>query len=268
MLMPLLPCIFLAPSQLLPVSVSWNSSDRVKTYFLGVCFWWDHFADLPQPSAYQCWRGGVGDGMRSRFLCKCSSPSQTHCAGSRLYLRWTKVAEDWDFNSPSILPGSYQICAQRCIAMKGRTCRCSMFTPISWMWDFNFLRKSAPTILEMPHGVQGEAGFFQRWCGCWTLNQCKPLGAWWWYRIQLELQVLNVWKSIPELFWKRVPVRWLIFRCWPFVSLNPFVVVLPLNPKSNPVFLSSLCFSLTPVLFFSPVFCLWSPSVLLPFFKI
>lgn len=48
---------------------------------------------------------------------------------------------------------------------------------------------------------------------------------------------------------KMCSVRWLILYCWPFVTLNPSVIVLPLKPKPNPVFYSSFCFSLTPVIF-------------------
>lgn len=110
--------------------------------------------------------------------------------------------------------------------------------------------------------------------GCWiggrvaALPWCKPLILWWIYSVQLGLWIQNVWKTFPELFWKRVPVKWLILCYWPFVLLNPFVVVLPLKVKPNPVFLSSLCFSLTLVISVCVcVFCLGSSSVVLSFLK-
>lgn len=124
-----------------------------------------------------------------------------------------------------------------------------MFTLISWLWDFYFLRKSTHTSLEMCHKERlafpkGAGGI-----GCWiggrvaALPWCKPLVLWWIYTIHLGVCIQNVWKSFPELFWKCVPVKWLILCYWPFVLLNPFVVVLPLKVKPNPVFLSSFCFS-------------------------
>lgn len=103
--------------------------------------------------------------------------------------------------------------------------------------------------------------------GCWiggrvaALPWCKPLVLWWIYSIQLGLCIQNVWKTFLELFWKHVPVKWLVPCYWPLVLLNPFVIVLPLKVEPNPVFLSSLCFSLTLVI--SVCVCFVSEALLL-----